>query len=107
MFYAAFLIWLWRGGDRMSIQPTDPNAAPKPTITGPALVPVITIVEPRTIHDVEADLALAGFELNRHRSRRGDTVNKQERLAQRPALLVQEIDWLLDEWAAMSYATRD
>ena len=101
MFYAAFLIWLWRGGDRMSIQPTDPTAIPKPTIVGPPLVPVTTIVEPRTIHDVEADLALAGFELNRHRSRRGDTVNTAEILAQRPALIVHEVNWLLEEWSAL------
>lgn len=95
MWYIAFAaLWVLRGGTMSDQQP-----AMKPTITGPPLEPVTQWPPPRTIHDVEADLALAGLELAHHRKRRGDTVNNQERLAQRPALLVHELNALLDEWS--------
>jgi hypothetical protein len=70
-------------------------------IAKPTAPPVAAVREARTIADVIADLTLAGAELNHHRGRRGDTVNNLERLAERPALLVREVNWLLDEWAAL------
>lgn len=75
----------------------------QPVPVAPTNLPNVPVIpEPRTIADVEADLALAGLELSHHRSRRGDTVNNLERLAERPALLVQELNWLVDEWAALN-----
>ena len=80
------------------------DLAPAPKPTAPAVAPVAP-VEARTVTDVIADLTLAGAELNHHRGRRGDTVNNLERLAERPALLVREVNWLLDEWAALTSST--
>lgn len=93
--WLALLLALWNGGT-MSDQV-------KPSIVGPALIPVTpALPEPRTRADVEADLALAGLELHHHRSRRGDHTNNAERLAQRPSLMVLELNVLIEEWAAMS-----
>ena len=86
-------MFLVRGGTMSEQYPT----AVKPTDlphTKPA----------RTLADVEADLALAGTELNHHRSRRGELTNKAERIAQRPALMVHEVNWLLEEWATLHQA---
>ena len=63
-----------------------------------------TITQPRTLTNVEDELREAGARLVHHRSRQGDTVNNRDRCDGTPALLVHPVDWLLEEWAAMSEA---
>ena len=74
MFYAAFVLWLWRGGDGVSIQPTD--------------IPVGTPA--RTIHDVEIDLAAARYAQKRGPGRRyPDDITRFD----------AAVNTYLDEWA--------
>lgn len=75
MFYAAFVLWLWRGGDgAMSTQPTDI----------PAGTPA------RTIHDVELDLAAARYAQRRGPGRRyPDDITRFD----------VAVNTYLDEWA--------
>jgi len=101
MYYFALWLWILRGGDTVSIQPTDPTAIPKPRIVGPPLQHAEP-TEFRTLSDVEAELIYAAAELRHHRSRRGDKTNDVERRDERPALLVHEVNWLLEEWQALN-----
>jgi hypothetical protein len=96
MFYAAFVLWLWRGGDRMSIQPTDPAAIPD-VATFPA----------RTIHDVEHEMHLANSLIVERRARQNQKTAHYERLDGKPGILTQEVNWLLEEWRVMWDAARD
>jgi hypothetical protein len=92
MIYAAFVLWLWRGGDRMSTQPTDLPANDFP---------------PRTIEDVEQELHLANSLIVERRARQNAKTAYLERIDGKPALLTQEINWLHDEWRVMWDAARD
>jgi hypothetical protein len=92
MIYAAFVLWLWRGGDRMSTQPTDLPANDFP---------------PRTIEDVEQEMRLANSLIMEHRERMGPVTNILEIRDGKPALLTQEINWLHEEWRVMWDAARD
>ena len=80
----------------MSIQPSDPAAIPN-AATFPA----------RTIADVEQELHIANSIIVERRARQGDKARHLERLDGRPSLLVQEVNWLLEEWRIMWAATRD
>src|SRR5512139_2646883 len=72
--FTFLILWLWRGGDRMSIQPTD---TPPP-------------VHVRTIHDVEADLLNA-----RHAQRRGPARRYPDEVTR----FDKAVNDYLDEWA--------
>lgn len=90
-----FALWLVRSSIMSELKPL-------PTAIPPNVLPR----DPRTLADVEADLTLAGTELAHHRSRRGELTNKAERIAQRPALIVHELNCLIDEWAALNATSR-
>lgn len=87
--WVALVLYLWRGGDRMSIQPTD-------------IPPPVTIADPRTKADVERDMTRVARQLIEHRSRQGDTVNRLEIRDGLPALPTRELAWLQDEWATFT-----
>jgi hypothetical protein len=72
-------LWIIRGGDVVSIQPTDlPPARVEPA--------------PRTIHDVEAELRIQSVVLGYERARHAVADNHPD---------VLKLDSLLDEWAWM------
>ena len=80
----------------MSIQPSDPAA-----------IPDAATYPPRTIADVELELTIANGIIVERRARQNDKTAFLERLDGRPAILTQEVNWLLEEWRIMWAATRD
>ena len=80
----------------MSIQPTDPAA-----------IPDAATCPPRTIADVELELHLTNSIIVERRARQNDKTAFLERIDGRPAILTQEVNWLLEEWRIMWAATRD
>jgi len=80
----------------VSIQPSDPAAIPN-AATFPA----------RTIADVELELTIANGIIVERRARQNDKTAFLERTDGRPAILTQEVNWLLEEWRIMWAATRD
>ena len=80
----------------MSIQPSDPAA-----------IPNAATYPPRTIADVELELTIANGIIVERRARQGDKARFLERIDGRPAILTQEVNWLLEEWRIMWAATRD
>lgn len=84
MIWAAFCLWLWRGPDAMSIQPTS-----------------VPVAHARTIADVEAELALAG-QIRAHERAlfaRAWPSRIIDNLCDERPDYVREQNSLLDEWA--------
>jgi hypothetical protein len=71
----ALVLWLFQGGEPVSVQPHE-----------------LIEPSPRTIHDVEADLRIAGAVLSYQRSRHTVADNDPD---------VQRLDGLIDEWTRM------
>jgi hypothetical protein len=76
----ALALWLLRGGEPVSVQPDE-----------------LIEPSPRTIHDVEADLRIAGAVLSYQRSRHTVLDSDPD---------VQRVDNLIDEWRRMDNARR-
>lgn len=83
----ALILWLFERGDDVSIDP--------------AAIPDAAAYPPRTIEDVELELHMANALIVERRARQGDKAKFLERIDGRPGILVQEVNWLLDEWMEM------
>ena len=101
--YYAFILWLLRGGDTVSIQPTDPTAIPKPRIVGPPLQHAEP-TEFRTLSDVEADITITRqlVAIERAKWARQWPSRITHNLVDDRTDYVVELNWYIEEWAALN-----